>query len=516
MNKLTPGSRSTSGSFLLYIIAAVTALVMIGLPVSERAAKHLASPDLWFDESGQFFLSLGLHHFTAPGAPKAGWGNILEYGRPMNSDPGAFTALLRGWIDAFGPSPRALRSLPFLFFLLTPVVIVLSALRCGANPVAAALAGSIPLGFPMLLNYATEVRAYSMETFAVVFLFFLSFWLQDEFRNWMVVTLGCVASLLVVSRYSAFLFGAAACLTALLPLHPLRTAVLRASRFAIPVIIAVAAGYLLFAQYQFGGTHRPPAYVETLVLSGKDTATQFAILRENFFSSEGLPIAFYVIAAPLFFWLGPRSLTRLRSLVGRTAVFSILSVTFTVAASLAGRLPWAIHSRWAVGYQALSACCGAMIIIVAGTCLDKWAADWPKRILLIGTAACFTLLWSMQVKRAIRSERPYYETIGSHLQVLANLPNAKDLRFFVNFNSSPTTRYLCEFGPFKGAFSYPARFHFEPGEEASKATPISANEYDVIVLTHFSFADAYRARVADGKAELKASPQPSCLLMLKR
>lgn len=197
-------------------------------------------------------------------------------------------------------------------------------------------------------------------------------------------------------------------------------------------------------------------------------------------------------------------------------MFCILSVTFTAAASLAGRLPWAIHSRWAIGYQALSACCGAMIIIAVSVCLGRWAADWPKKILLSGMAVCFATVWSAQVKQAIRTERPYYETIGSHLKVLANLPNAKDLRFFINFNSSPTTRYLCEFGPFKGAFGYPARFHFEPGEESNKGTPVSVNDYDVIVLTHFSFVAAYRARVTDGTAELRASPQPSCLLVLKK
>lgn len=508
--------RFAPGSVVAYTIAIIVALAMIGLPLAFVASKHLASPNLWFDESGQCWLSLGLHQFTAPRTPHGSWGDILRYGRVMNADPGAFTFLLRFWMGVFGFSPLALRSLPFLFFLLMPVVIVLSALRCGANPVFAVLAGSIPLGFPMMLNYATEVRAYSMEACAVAFLFFLPCWLTDERRDRMVTILGCVAALLVASRYSAFIFGAAACLTALLPLRPLRAAVVRALRFGVPVLISAAAAYLLFARYQVNGSHQAPFYVEPLLLHGKNAAAQLALLRENFLGSDTLPITLFLIAAPLFFWLGPRSLTRLRSLVGRTAVFCALSVTLTALASLAGVLPWAVHTRWSIGYQSLSACCLAMIIVAVSICLCQEAAAWPRKTLVIAAATCFAVAWSLQLRQAVRVERPYYETIASHLKGLAGLPNAKELKFFIHPNAAPTVRYLCELGPFRGAFSYPARFHFESEPDVAVGAPISANEYDIIVLTHTLFADAYRARVVGGKTELEASPGPSCLLVLKK
>jgi hypothetical protein len=434
----------------------------------------------------------------------------------MIYDPGAFTASLRLWMSVFGFSPLAVRSLPFLFFLLTPAVVVLSALRCGANPIFAALAGSIPLGFPMLLHYATEVRAYSMEACAVAFLFFLPCWLTDERRDRAVIALGCVAALLVASRYSAFIFGTAACLTALLPLFPFRTAVLRALRFGAPLAVTAVAVYLLFTRYQ---SSQAPAYCEPFLLRGKSMAAQLSLLRENLLGLDALPISVFLVGAPLFFWLGPRSLAGLRSLVGRTAVFCALSVTFTVLASLAGMLPWAINQRWSIGYQSLSACCLAMIVVAAGICLCKATAGRPWGTAIIGVAACFA--WSIQLKAAVNVERPYYSTIASHFKALASLPNARDLRFFVQPNATPTVRYLCELGPFKGAFGYPRRFHFEDARyalepEAAVGTPISANDYDVVVLVDVVFANAYRARLTDGKAELDASSPPSCLLILKK
>jgi hypothetical protein len=507
---------STLGSVMTCVAALAVVAALIGWPISLIASKDLKSPNLWFDESGQYWLSLGLHQFTPPLAVAGGWANIVEYGRVMNADPSGFTCLLRLWMDVFGHSPIALRSLPFLFFVLMPILIILAALRFGARPLTAALAGSIPLAAPMLLHYATEVRAYSMEAFAVVFLFFLPCWLSEKSSDRTRVILGCVAAVLVASRYSAFIFGGAACVTALLPLRPFRGAILRGCRFGIPILISATAAYFLFARYQLNGSHHGPSYVEALLLSGKNSAVQLALIRENLVGAYGFPIILFLLGTPLFSWLAPPSLASLRILTNRMAIFCALSMIFTVWASLTGFLPWAVHSRWSIGYQSLSVCCGSMIVIVIGICLNQWAAVWPRKLLVVAASACFALLWSVQVKDALAEERPYYETIASHLEVLARSPHARDLRFFVQFNATPTTRYLVESGPLRGVFSYPKNFYFETQQDIDNKLPISPAKYDVVVLTHFQFSDAYSSRVVDGTAKFIASPQPSGLLLLNK
>ena len=497
------------------LVAAIAAIGLIGLPLFALARHHLASPNLWFDEAGQFWLARGLHHFSAPNSAAGGWDNFVDFGRVFNSDPGLFTLLLHGWMAVFGTTPLALRGLPFFLFLLTPGTIYWAARRIGAAPLLAVFAASLPLGFPMLLHYATEIRAYSMETSAVALLFFVPCWLQGETRKWPVVLLGCVAALLVASRYSAFLFAAAACLTALFPLRPFRPAFTRATLFAIPVILAVAIGYLLFARYQAGGTHRAPAYTESYLLQGKDAATMLAQLRANFFGREAWPIVIFLLFAPIFSWLGPKSLAAHRSLIARTALFTALSVVFALLGSYFGKLPWALQTRWSIGYQALSVCCLAMTLLMIGIGLGRLNPLWLRRALLSLLAIGGVGMWSTQLARAASAERPYYETIASHLQALAREPGAKDLRFYIQTGSAPAVRYLCEYGPLQGKFSYPERFHFETGEELTAAAPISAKENDIVVLTHFSLLESHRKRVIDGTVEVHADPQPSCLLFLK-
>ena len=516
MNSSTYPSRSTPEPIALRVLSLLTVLGLIGIPSALVAWHHLRSPNLWFDESGQYWLAQGLHHFSPPNSQPGGWARIVEYGRVFNSDPGSFTLLLRGWTKVLGNSPVVLRSLPFLFFLLTPTVIFFAARRIGTNSLVASLAASAPLGFAILLHYATEIRAYSMESCGVTWFFFLSCWLRKETRWSRVIWMGIVAALLVTSRYSAFFYGAAACLTTLMPMRPLGAAVRRVLCFSIPCAMAAAAGFLIFARYQAGGTQRPPAYVEAFMLKGKTSAVMLAQFHDNFLSKEGLPIACFLILAPIFVWFGPRALSRLRTVVGRAAMFSLFAVTFAIVASLTGKLPWEIHTRWSIGYQALSACCLAMSVIAIGNCLALWATSLPWKA-LAAVATCGSVgVWAVRIEHTIHTERPYYETIASHLAKLAQSPAAKDIRFFVQSGASPTVRYLCEVGPLRGTDRYPENFHFETGAEEKGAKPIAAEDYDVVILTHFNISDGYLHRVVGGTVNIQLAPQPSCLLVLTK
>ena len=90
------------------------------------------------------------------------------------------------------------------------------------------------------------------------------------------------------------------------------------------------------------------------------------------------------------------------------------------------------------------------------------------------------------------------------------------MRFFVEPAAFPTIRYLCEFGPLTGSFSYPSHFHFEGLEEAGRGSPVSANDYDIIVLSNPAQVDTYRARVTDGKVGSTVPPYPSSVLILQK
>jgi len=510
----SPAAQAPRSAWFDRGVAIALFVILVGIPCWRLADQHLGSPNVWFDESGQFWLALGLHHFSEPLAEPGGWRQILEFGRVLNSDPGGFTALLRGWIFSFGASPLSLRSLPFLFLVLTVLIIGLSARRAGSPWMLVVLAASAPLGYSMILHYATELRAYSMEVCAVALLFFSPVWLGPRFDLRRAFLLGLIAAFLVASRYSAYFFAAAACVAALLPFQPRTEAVKRAVAFGVPIVVSVALGYLLFARLQAGGTHEPPAYVEAFLLKGKDTTAAIALLKENILGRDARPLSLYLLLAPLFVRFGPTSLSAFRQVVGQTWIFSALSLLLIVGASVAGKLPWALQTRWSIGYHALSACCLAMGTVVVIRWIVSLFPPRPAAVALTLLVATSAVLWSTQIDRAVTRSRPYYETISDHLGAIAQSRDPKTLRFFVPSNASATLRYLCEYGPYHATFDYPAKFHFETPKEVESRTPISAGQFDVIVLTHISLSENYLTRVTDGTSELQRDPQPSCLIIL--
>lgn len=88
---------------------------IIVLILATVAFKNFSNPFFWYDESGQFFISKGLNHYSEPFAIPQGFGQVLENNRNFNLDPGGFSFLLYFW-SMVSNSAGFLRVLPFLFF----------------------------------------------------------------------------------------------------------------------------------------------------------------------------------------------------------------------------------------------------------------------------------------------------------------------------------------------------------------------------------------------------------------
>ncbi len=508
----------TSSKIIDWIAVSVSATLFL-IAVVPWVRVHLFSVNLWFDESGQYWLALGLHHFATPLSVPGGWSKIVEYGRVFNSDPGTYTLLLRAWINLFGSSIATLRSLSLLFFCLSPVVIVLAGRRLGGPVASYALAALAPLGSFMFFHYATEIRAYSMEGLAVLFFFFLPTWTDREGGIGRLLFLGAIGALLVGSRYSAYLYGAAACIVVCLPLRPFKGMIIRSLTISLPIAVMVAAGFLIFGRYQAGGAQKAPAYVEAFLLQGKDIAAIVAQIRQNFFEPEALPITIFLIVAPLVIFFGPASLERLKTFLGRAVLFVVLSVMFVAVASWTGKLPWAVHTRWSIGYQALSVACLASLIIMIGTLIRELLSERIGKF--IGISLCVMALsgWAWWINIVQKQPRPYYETVGSLLSVIAERRDSRSLRFWVTEHANTSVRYLCEAGPLKERFLYPSNFHFETAQESSNRTPIPAGEYDIIVLNDQSVLPGYIERVVLSQVdwlEIMNTPPPSAVIVIKR
>ena len=61
----------------------------------------LINPYLWLDEAGQFFISIGLNHFSEPLSPKGSYLDMISNNNEFNLDPGGFSVLLFFWLKIF-------------------------------------------------------------------------------------------------------------------------------------------------------------------------------------------------------------------------------------------------------------------------------------------------------------------------------------------------------------------------------------------------------------------------------
>lgn len=123
---------------------------------------------LWYDESGQFFISMGLNHFSPPFSHRGTLADVLVNNTRLNLDPGGFSILLYFW-TFFAQDVLFLRILPYLFYL-AGAFFVFKISRKYLNSLAlSVIVTSAWFILPAVSQQAVELRAYTMEMFGTIF-----------------------------------------------------------------------------------------------------------------------------------------------------------------------------------------------------------------------------------------------------------------------------------------------------------------------------------------------------------
>lgn len=183
---------------ITYILTAITYIILLLLVI-----RNLDTVYLWCDESGQFFISKGLNHFSHPFSPEGGLADVLYNNARYNLDPGGFSILLHYW-SMVSNHHIWLRLLPFLFFLLTILFIILTIYEATKDKLYAFIGG---LCIFMLTCGATAylLRAYTMELFATTFGLWGILKLQGNLSNKRLFLFSLALSLLITARYSTIM-----------------------------------------------------------------------------------------------------------------------------------------------------------------------------------------------------------------------------------------------------------------------------------------------------------------------
>ena len=149
------------------ILTMMTLIVCVAV-IAVFSYNALRNPWLWFDESGQFWISKGLNHYSEVYAASGGLSDVIENNRHYNLDPGGFSVLLYFWLLINDSSTLFLRLLPYLFFLGFASVVFLYTYKSSKNILEAAFLTTLLFLWEVTANEMGEVRGYTMEMCGVV------------------------------------------------------------------------------------------------------------------------------------------------------------------------------------------------------------------------------------------------------------------------------------------------------------------------------------------------------------
>ena len=236
-------------SFKLYI--PIVVFVYIGILVV--SARYFNNPYLWFDEAGQFWISKGLNHDSAPMSECGNIMDVIENNHNYNLDPGGFGILLHYW-SKISNHHRWLRVLPLSFFILTILGFIVLSYNWTKNKYIASLAGLIPFMNWMILSEAYEIRAYSMEVLGVVVCILAIESLRKNISYSKLALWSMIIALFMTSRYS-FIIVAFVTSTYILYLIykqdiEFRSKLLEIVVYVLPLFMVLFLDYMLAMRFQ--------------------------------------------------------------------------------------------------------------------------------------------------------------------------------------------------------------------------------------------------------------------------
>jgi hypothetical protein len=454
-------------------------LLLLLIAVVLLAGYNLGYPGVWYDETVQIWVAQGVHPLAPVGETLGSWRDVVRMNRRANLDPGGFSLWLHLWSKG-GHGLAWLRLSAYIFFLLAGVLLARWAFELTGSALASGLAALIPLAYGLVLSFAFEIRAYSMEIAGVVA---SGYALHRAARDPSLVNhlvLGAVCSVFLWSRYS-FVVMAAATLGALVCVRirdvgRSRDELEKLACLLVPLLNSAALIYRFTLRYQtdllhLGRSHplgstdatiQAPEYVKQWVLRGQPSDALGPVLRENFLTAPALPILLTLCALGLWpllrhrreltDWPGSQSFAAI-------ATMALLAQLFSAALSLAGWYPWYMGEKWSLYLHAVSIVC---VLYLAAAC---WHLARRSRAAPSVAAAAIALSVILTVRGAA-FHRTHWADVSPALAELDTM-SLRQGSVFVSIYDVPTLRYFYELGPQRGRGAYPDAFRFERYAEST-------------------------------------------------
>lgn len=453
---------NTNGNLVIRLFVIAACVAVIGL----FSFLALRNPWLWFDESGQFWISKGLHHYSDVYAASGSFWDMIESNRHYNLDPGGFSVLLYFWLLINDHSTFFLRLLPYLFFIGFAVFSFIYIYRTRRNVIEAVFYTTLLFVWENTANEMGEVRGYSMEMCGVLStLYFLPFLRDGQRTNLKLFLLGTWVAVFCTSRYDFILFAFGVSLWMLWQLYRGRKSIggffLESVCYSVPVVamaLLIVGGMLI---------HQDPA----------GSAVTYLYLGSN-------PRTWI---SPMFLFAVLNTLLILRDYRQGRAIseaHQLFLVVFGIYALLSLLNMYPLDPRASMGFMVL-------VTFTLGERLLQ-QVDAPAYVkgllvsvvLLLGQETGWSRLGSMNMDT---------DTFVEYLQVRDSRQYDK---MFVDYWMTPSFRYVYEYGNLKGRAEkdgYPGRFclQIDDSNPSKVVMPAEVDCNYYLITGHTKFTKHY-------------------------
>ena len=233
--------------------------------------KYEMNPYLIFDEAGQFWMAQGLNHDSPAMSQVGGVLDVIRNNQNYNFDPGGYSIIMHFW-NKVSAHYLWMRSLSFMFFLLTIAAFGYLAYQWTRNVYIAVCASLVPFLIPIIYHVSFFVRAYSMEVFGCTICAIAMHRLQLGVTYKRLIGYSLLIAVFMTSRWS---FVIIAFLTSLYVLwliykseYDIRRRWTMAAVYSVPLVVMVIVEYFVALRYQNPSLQPLDWYLPYLYING--------------------------------------------------------------------------------------------------------------------------------------------------------------------------------------------------------------------------------------------------------
>jgi hypothetical protein len=450
---------------------------------------------LWFDESGQYWMSLGQSHFSPPLTSNGSLLEVWQRNIDSNLDPGGFTFLLRWWIKLVGSDLMTLRVFPSLFLILFLGIVLKFNLSISASKLEKVLSYLFVMFLmtsPMILNYGFEIRAYSYSLALSTLLIVLSIsYFKKPFNSYGRALWLLSGLLAIFGRYSSIPI-ILACIVVTTYSRKSNLQKLKNQKklwFSLDNIVGMilmgfmTLTYIFVTREQNNQSGKPPKYVDYIMLKDKSISESFRIVVSNFYSLPGMLLLSLLVISSILILTG--NFKKLNIKWQGLAWIYLLSTILEIILSLVGLLPWSLNTRWSIENYSFV---GLSLLFITQNAVHISFAWKKQRESVVATICSMALLFSILGIGGNLSD--FRSNRGFNVKLMDAMPNETvefdflivddgiypDLRFYIE-NEKAYSKYLPGWNPEKVI-----RFNFESGKLNQLANLLAKHQKEHILL----------------------------------